>query len=331
MKKKIVALTLMAAMLVTGVTGCGQKKDDKAQSENSGAKYQVGICQLVQHPALDEATKGFKQAMQDKLGEDVSFDEQNAAGDSANCSTICNTFVSSGKDLIFANATPSLVAATQATDSIPIVASAVTDYATALEISDWQGTTGINVTGTSDLAPLSEQAAMIKELFPDTKKVGILYCSAEANSKYQADIVAKELKKLGIESAEFTFADTNDVSSVTTKACDESDVVYIPTDNTAASCTETINSVAAEKKIPIVAGEEGICSGCGVATLSISYYDIGYRAGEMAAEILTEGKDPSTMEIEFASDLTKKYNPDLCDKLGVTVPEDYEAIEMDEE
>lgn len=331
MKKKIVALTLVAAMLMIGLVGCGQKKSDKEDKGNANAKYQVGICQLVQHPALDEATKGFKQAMTDKLGEDVSFDEQNAAGDSANCSTICNTFVSSGKNLIFANATPALVAATQATDSIPIVATSITDYATALEISDWQGTTGVNVTGTSDLAPLAEQAAMIKELFPDTKKVGILYCSAEANSKYQSNIVTKELEKLGIEVSEFTFADTNDVSSVTTKACDESDVIYIPTDNTAASCTETINSVASEKKIPIVAGEEGICKGCGVATLSISYYDIGYRAGEMAAEILTDGKDPSTMEIEFASDLTKKYNPDICDKLGITVPDDYEAIEMDEE
>lgn len=330
MKKRIVALTLMAAMLMTGLAGCGKNGEDKADN-NAGAKYQVGICQLVQHPALDEATKGFKQAMTDKLGEDVSFDEQNAAGDSANCSTICNTFASSGKDLIFANATAALVAATQASDSIPIVATSITDYATALEIDDWTGKTGTNVTGTSDLAPLAEQAAMIKELFPDTKTVGILYCSAEANSKYQATVVKKELKELGIEAKEYTFADTNDVSSVTNQACDESDVVYIPTDNTAASCTETINSVAAEKKVPIVAGEEGICSGCGVATLSINYYDIGYRAGEMAAELLTEGKDPATMEIEFASDLTKKYNPVLCEKLGVEVPEGYEAIEMDEE
>lgn len=330
MKKKIVALTLMAAMLMTGLAGCGKNSEDAADN-NTGAKYQVGICQLVQHPALDEATKGFKQAMTDKLGDDVSFDEQNAAGDSANCSTICNTFASSGKDLIFANATAALVAATQASDSIPIVATSITDYATALEIDDWTGTTGTNVTGTSDLAPLAEQAEMIKELFPDTKTVGILYCSAEANSKYQATVVKKELEALGIEAQEYTFADTNDVSSVTNQACDESDVVYIPTDNTAASCTETINSVAAEKKVPIVAGEEGICSGCGVATLSINYYDIGYRAGEMAAELLTEGKDPATMEIEFASDLTKKYNPVLCEKLNVEVPEGYEAIEMDEE
>ncbi len=330
MKKKLIAMTMLATLLVTSLVACGSKEKGET-TDNASKKYQVGVCQLVQHPALDQATKGFEDALKDKLGDDVDIDEQNAAGDSATCSTICNSFATGAKDLIFANATPALVAATQASDSIPIVATSITDYATALQMTDWNGTTGINVTGTSDLAPLEEQAEMIKELFPDTKKVGILYCSAEANSAYQSKIVTKALKDMGMEVTEYTFADTNDVSSVTTTACDESEVIYIPTDNTAASCTETINSVALQKKVPIIAGEEGICSGCGVATLSISYYDIGYRAGEMAYEILVNGADPASMEIEFAKDLTKKYNADICEKLEIKIPDDYEVIEVSED
>lgn len=323
MKKRVLSVTLIAVMLLTCLTACGKSGD---ANKGSSKKYTVGVCQLVQHPALDEATKGFETALKDKLGDDVDIDEQNASGDSATCSTICNTFASNNVDLIFANATPALVAATQASATIPIVGTSITDYATALQMDDWSGTTGVNVTGTSDLAPLEEQADMIKELFPDAKKVGILYCSSEANSVYQSKVVTKALKGMDIEVKEYTFADSNDVAGVTTTACDESDVLYIPTDNTAASCTETINSVALQKKVPIVAGEEGICAGCGVATLSISYYDIGYRAGEMAYEILVNGADPATMEIEFATELTKKYNADICDKLGVKIPDGYEAI-----
>jgi putative ABC transport system substrate-binding protein len=261
----------------------------------------------------------------------VDIDVQNASGDSATCATIANSFVADGKDLIMGNATSALVAAAQATDSIPIVGTSITDYATALEMDDWDGTTGINVTGTSDLAPLSEQADMLHELFPDAKNVGILYCSAEPNSKYQSTVITEALEAYGYTVTEYLFADSNDVASVTTTACNNSDVIYIPTDNTAASCTETINSVALEAQVPIIAGEEGICAGCGVATLSISYYDIGYRAGEMAYEILVNGADPSAMEIEFAPEVTKEYNAAICEKLNITVPDDYVAIETEEE
>ena len=226
-----------------------------------------------------------------------------------------------------ANATPALQAAAAATGTIPIVGTSVTDYATALQISDWTGKTGTNITGTADLAPLSEQAAMIKELFPEAKKVGILFCSAEPNSAYQANVIKEQLSSLGIESEEFTFADTNDVAAVTNTACGACDVLYIPTDNTAASCTETINNVAQPAGVPIVAGEAGICSGCGVATLSISYYDLGKITGEMAIEILTEGKNPAEMEVRFAPDVTKMYNPDICSALGITPPEGYSPLE----
>ncbi len=315
--KRVLALTLGATLAMSAFTGCSKE----------AKKYNVGICQLVQHEALDAATKGFKDALKEKLGDDVKFDEQNAQGDSATCSTIVNTFVSSKKDLILANATAPLQAAANATEEIPILGTSITDYATALDLEDFDGTTGINVSGTSDLAPLDKQADLIKELFPDAKKVGILYCSAETNSKFQADKITEYLNELGYECKEFTFVDSNDIAAVLNGAVDYSDVMYIPTDNTAASNTEVIDSIARPAGVPIVAGEAGICKGCGVATLSISYYDIGYASGLQAYEILKNGKDVSKMGIEYAPNVTKQYNKDICDELKITVPEGYEAIE----
>ncbi len=323
-KKILSAVTAIA--LVAGsalsMTGC-DKKDD--------GKFTVGICQLTQHVALDAATQGFKDTLTEKLGEEnVKFDFQNASGETANCTTIVNQFVSNDVDLIMANATPALEAAHAATDKIPVVATSITDYATALDMDDWSGKTGINVTGSCDLAPLDQQAKMLKELLPDAKKVGILYCSGEANSKYQATNISAEFKALGLEVVEYTFSDSNDITSVVSTACDNVDVIYIPTDNKAADCTEIINNVAEPKKVPIIAGESGICKGCGVATLSIDYYDLGCKAGEMAYEILVNGADPAEMEIEYTTDLTNQYVADRCAALGITVPDSYEAIDMTE-
>ena len=289
--------------------------------------YTVGVSQLVQHVALDAATQGFQDALTEKLGDAVKFDVQNASGDSATCSTIVNTFISNGVDLIMANATPALQAAVAATGDIPILGTSVTDYATALDIDDWKGSTGMNVSGTSDLAPLDEQAAMLNALFPNAKNVGLLYCSAEPNSKYQVDVIKGYLTEMGYNCTEFTFADSNDVASVTQNACDNSDVLYIPTDNTAASCTEAIRNVVEPAKMPVIAGEEGLCAGCGVATLSISYYDLGYTTGEMAYEVLVNGADVSTMDVRFAPNVVKEYNAEMCELLGIEVPEDYVAIQ----
>lgn len=332
MKMKKVMALIMAIMMTGSLTACGSLAQQAAEETTANASvqeqvYQVGICQLVQHEALDAATLGFTEALKEVLGDQVVIEEQNASNDQATCATIINQFVASDVDLIMANATPALQAAIAATDTIPIVATSITDYATALEISDWTGTTGMNVTGTADLAPLEEQAAMILELVPEAKKVAILYCSAEPNSKYQSDIVTGELQKLGIEVEEFTFADSNDVMLVTEAAVAAADVIYVPTDNTVASNTEMINSVAEDAGVPIIAGEEGICKGCGIATLSIDYYSIGYRAGEMAADILANGADPATMEIDFAEELTKKAMASRCEALGIAVPEGYELIE----
>ena len=317
--KKFVVVLLALVMITASVFAQGT-------SEAQSAKYTVGICQLVQHPALDAATQGFKDALVKGLGSDVVIDEQNASGEATNCSTIINGFVAKNVDLILANATAPLQAAASATSTIPVLGTSITDYASALEIDGWTGTVGTNVSGTSDLAPLSEQAAMIKELFPTAKKVGLLYCSAEANSVYQVEEMEKYLAALGITTVRFSFTDTNDVASVAQKAADSSDVIYIPTDNTAASNTEAIANVVIPAKTPVVAGEEGICSGCGGATLSISYYDIGYATGEMAVQILRDGADVSKMPVQYAPQVTKKYNAEICDKLGIAAPAGYVAI-----
>ena len=257
------------------------------------------------------------------LGDAVTIDVQNASGDSVNCGTIVNGFVSKGVDLIMANATPALTAAVSATADIPILGTSITAYGVALDIDDFNGTVGGNVSGTSDLADLQKQAQMILDWFPETKTVGLLFCSAEPNSRYQIDEVRKALEAQGVTCGEFAFTDSNDVSSVAQKAADFSDVVYIPTDNTAASNTEAIANVLIPAGVPAICGEEGLCRGCGVATLTISYYDLGYKTGEMAYEILVNGADVSTMPIAFAPQFTKKYNAAICEALGITVPDDY--------
>ena len=301
--------------------------DTAAPSE--GATYTVGICQLVTHDALDAATQGFMDALNEALPGQVEFDVQNAAGDSNTCSTIVNSFVADGVDLILANATPALQAATAATADIPILGTSVTEYGVALNIQGFDGTVGGNVSGTSDLAPLDQQAAMIYELFPDAETVGLIYCSAEANSQYQVDTVKAELEKLGYTCELYPFADSNDAAAVTQTACDASDVIYVPTDNTVASNTGIVDNICQPAGVPVVAGEEGIAKGCGVATLSISYYDLGVSTGKMAAQILTGEADISAMPIAYAENFTPKYNPVICEALGLTLPENYVAIDME--
>lgn len=324
---KIIAL-ILAVMTVMALAACGgeSKPAENNSNGNTDKTYKVGVCQLVQHPALDAATEGFKAALKDKLGDKVEVDVQNAAGESATCATIVNQFVANGDDLIMANATPALQSAVSATDTIPIVATSITDYATALGIENWTGKTGTNVTGTSDLAPLDEQAKMFSELLPDAKTIGIIYCSSEANSKYQSDVVEEELGKLGFTVKVYTFADSNDIASVVTNVCSECDAIYVPTDNKLAEAAEIVDGVTGPAKIPVIAGEAGICKGCGIATLSIDYYSIGYAAGEQAYDILVNGTNPGDIEIGFAKDLTKQYSAERCAALNITVPEGYEVL-----
>ena len=314
--KKILALAL-ALIMVLGMTACGG--DD--------GKYTIGICQLITHDALDAATQGFIDTVKAELGEEnVTIELQNAAGDSNTCSTIMNTFVSDDVDLIMANATPALQAAATATADIPILGTSVTEYGVALNIENFDGLVGGNISGTSDLAPLDKQAAMVKEWFPDAKNVGLLYCSAEANSQYQVDVVKAELEKLGYTCTAYSFADTNDMAAVTEECAANSDVIYVPTDNVCAESTGIIDGICRPAGIPVIAGEKGICAGCGVATLSIDYYDLGVATGKMAVQILTGKADISTMAVEYAPEFSKLYNPEICSELNIAVPEGYAPI-----
>ena len=274
--KRIISLVASLALVLSlsvGLTGCGDKAaqdDNQGSTDGEGTKYTVGICQLVQHEALDAATQGFIDALNEALPGQVEFQNKNASGDSANCSTIVNGFVSDGVDLIMANATGALTAAAAATSDIPILGTSITAYG------------------------VEAQANMITEWFPEAKKVGLLFCSAEPNSRYQIGEGAKCLSDKGIETKEFAFTDTNDVASVTQSAADYSDVVYVPTDNTAASNTEAIANVLVPAGVP--------------------------------AKILTGEADISEMPIEF-TEATPKYNASMCETLGIEPLEGYTAIE----
>lgn len=320
MKKKtavVLGILVLAAGIVIAKTAI---KRDKEQT------YTVGICQFTQHEALDAATQGFKDALTDRLGDRVSFAEKNAQGDYGTCTTAVNGLVSSDVDLILANSTAALQTAVTATDKIPILGTSVTEYGAALQIEDFDGTVGGNVSGTSDLAPLDKQAGMIQELFPDAELIGLLYCSAEPNSQYQADVMKEQLEALGYSCRLYGFSDSNDISPVTIAAASECEVIYVPTDNAAASNAELIGNICIPDKVPVIAGEENTCRLCGAATLSINYYDLGYTTGEMAARILTDGEDISSMPVEYAPTVTKRYNPEICKALGIKIPEDYEAL-----
>ncbi len=322
--KKFLSIAL-AAVMCFSLASCG--------GDTKTADYSVGVVQLVQHDALDKATQGFKDALTAKMeeaGKTVKFDEQNASGDTNQCSTIANKFVSDNVDLIMANATPALQAACAATVTIPVLATSVTEYGVALGTSLTDGKTGMNVSGTSDLAPLDMQAQMIIDLVPTAKTIGLLYCSAEANSQYQVDEVKKYLESKNLSCKFYAFESSNELQSVATAAANDCDAIYVPTDNTVAANAALIKAACYPengKIVPVIAGEKGICTDCGIATLSIDYYKLGQVTGNMAAEILLEGKSISDMAIRYDEDVVYNYNAELCEKAGITVPAEYVAIE----
>ena len=317
--KKILAVALAALMLLS-LAACGGTASDEG-------KYVIGICQMTKHPSLDQASDGFKDAVTAALGaENVVFKEQDAAGEYATCGVVIDGFIAEGVDLILANSTTPLQAAVSATDEIPILGTSITDYAAALNMSEWNGSVEGNVSGTTDLAPLDQQAAVIAELFPEVENVGLLYCSGEPNSVYQIRLIQEDLTGMGYSCTEFAFADVNDMSYVLETACDSSDVIYIPTDNTCATYTENIANVVLPAGIPVVTGDPATCAAAGVATFSISYYDLGRATGEMAVQILTGEADIADMPIQPAGEAYKLYNPAICERLGVNVPDGYQAV-----
>lgn len=326
MKKlsKLTALLLSSAMVLSLAACSGGTGGDKPTGEKV---YTIGILQQLEHQALDAATEGFKAAVEELLGkENVKFNYQNAQNDSNNCTTIAGKFVSDKVDLIMANATTALQASASATKDIPIVGTSVTDYKTA-GVVESNDAPGRNVTGASDLAPIDQQIDLLVELAPDAKTVGIIYCSSEANSLFQAEKAREAMEAKGITVKTYTVADSNEIQSVVTKAVGEIDAMYIPTDNTMADNMELVKNITVPKKIPVFCGEENMCRNGGLATLSISYYDVGYTAGKMAVEILKNGKKAGDMPIEFVPDVVKKYNADVAEAIGITIPEWLTAIE----
>ena len=318
--KKMLAIAIAALMLLS-LAACGGTASDDG-------KYVIGICQMTKHPSLDHASEGFKDAVIAALGEDnVVFKEQDAAGEYATCGVVIDGFIAEGVDMILANSTTPLQVAVSATDEIPILGTSITDYAAALNMSEWTGSVEGNVAGTTDLAPLDQQAAVIAELFPEAQNVGLLYCSSEPNSVYQIRIIGEYLADMGYICTEFAFADVNDMSYVVETACENADVIYIPTDNTCATYTENIANVVLPAGIPVVTGDTSTCAAAGVATFSISYYDLGRVTGEMAVQILTGEADIADMAIQSAGEAAKMYNPANCEKLGITVPDGYQPVE----
>ena len=324
--KKLLTV-LLALLVIFTLAGCSGNGNDAPKEDDAPEKFTVGVVQLVQHPALDAATQGFVDVLKAEFGDNIDIDVQNASGESANCATIVTGFVNNSVDLIMANATPALQAASSATGDIPILGTSVTEYGVALGIDNFNGVPGGNVSGTSDLAPLDQQAQMFLDLLPDAKTVGIIYCSNEANSIYQVQVVKSFLEGKGITVVDKSFTDSNDIAMVAEDVCSQVDALFLPTDNAVASCAETIANVVVDKKIPVIAGEEGVCASCGIATLSINYYDLGAETGKMAIKVLKGEANISEMPVQYFPDPVKKYNPELCELLGVEIPEGFVAIE----
>ena len=328
MKKRMGLTAIMtAAIMAITVSGCGGGAEaPTGDAAAEGAKYSVGIIQQMEHGALDAATKGFQDKLTELLGDEVAFDYKNAQGEQTNCTTIATKFVSDGVDLIMANATTALQSAAAATADIPIVGTSVTDYVTA-GVVDSNDAPGRNVTGVSDLSSIDAQIDVLLQFCEADTKVAVVYCSAEPNSIYQADLAAAYLEKLGRDHAVYTVADSNEIQAVMTNAVGECGAVYIPTDNTLANNMEIVKNVTVPAGVVSFAGAEAMCQEGALSTLSISYYDLGVRAGEMAYEILVNDADPAAMPIAFVSEgITPKYNADIAAELGVTVPEGMEAV-----
>lgn len=322
--KKLLSVLLVALMALT-LVGCSSGKTEDTPAADDEKVLKVGVIQLLEHAALDAATKGFVDVLE---ANGIKVDVQNAQGEPAVCSTIANGFVTDEYDLIMGNATPALLAARNVTDTIPVLGTSVTDYASALELELVNGATGINVSGTSDGVPAQAYVDCLLEVVPGAKKVAVVYCSAEPNSVKQADDfkAAMAATRSDIEVNVVTFDDSNDMQAKVTAAVEGVDALYIPTDNTAASNMGIVSNVCEPLNIPVICGEEGMCAAGGTATVSISYYNIGKVCGEMAVEILN-GADVSKMAIGYDNAPVKKYNAANVAAIGATIPAEYEAIQ----
>lgn len=309
----------MAGVLALALGACGAQPSSTPEAEASSGAYKIGVIQLTEHPALDAANEGFIAALDDS-GISYTVDQQNAQGDQSTCQTIASKLVNDNDDLILAIATPAAQAVAGSTTDIPIVGTAITDFAEAglVEANDAPGG---NVTGTSDLNPVSDQIALLQKLVPEAKKVGILYCSAEDNSGIQAELAEKACKDAGLSTERFTVSSSNEIQQVVESMAGKVDAVYAPTDNVIAAGIATVSMVANENGLPVICGEENMVNGGGLATYSLNYRDLGYRAGEMAVKILKGEAKPADMPIEYLSgdDLKLVVNEETAKTLGIDV------------
>lgn len=340
--KKVLSVLLTMGLVVSMMAGCGSNEsgnteapteakteeaantaetdaDEATDAQADGETYKIGVIQYVQHDALDASNEGFFAAL-DEAGIKYEADQQNAAGEAASCQTIGETLVNNGSDLIFAIATPAAQTVAGLTTEIPVVLTAVTDPADSGLVAS-NDAPGGNVTGTSDLTPVKEQIDLLKQILPEAKTVGVLYCSAESNSVLQANMAKEACEAAGLEPADYTVSNSNEIQTVVESMVGKVDAIYAPTDNMIAAGMATVSMIANDNKIPIICGEEGMVNEGGLATYGINYYELGYKAGQMAIRILTEGANPAEMPIEYLSteECSLKVNQDTADTLGLDV------------
>ena len=322
MKCKKILAAAAACLMVAGLTACGNNNSTPTPSNDGEKVFQIGIVQLVENNALDEATRGFKEFLTEKLGDKVQFNVQNAQGEQTNCTTIVNQFVASKVDLIMANATNAVKAAREATSDIPVVGTSVTDYVASGLVASNEAP-GANVTGASDMNPVSVQVQLMKTLCPDVKTVGIVINSGEENSAIQAEEAKAAFEAEGFTVKIYSVADTNEIQTVVTAACNEVDAFYEPTDTLIAANVPTMSNITTAAGKPVICGEGGMCDSGFLATYAISYYELGRAAGQQAYDILVTGADPATTPLFFfdVSQLTLVVNEQNAADLGITIPE----------
>ena len=325
MKKSLAAVVaVMTAIALTACSGSGstesaENTETTESTEASGDEYKIGILQLTQHPALDKSNEGFIAALDD-AGISYTVDQQNASGDQPTCQTIAEKLVNDGNDLIYAIATPAAQAVAGMTKDIPVVISAVTDPAESGLVAD-NAAPGGNVTGASDLTPVADQISLLKQLIPDAKTVGVLYCSAESNSAIQAQMAKEACEANGLEAVDFTVSSTNEIQTVVESMVGKVDAIYAPTDNTIANGMATVAMIANDNGLPVICGESGMVESGGLATYGIDYYQLGYMAGEMAVDILVNGTNPGDIPVGYLSADKCEFavNEETAAKLGIDV------------
>ncbi|HJG30673.1 MAG TPA: ABC transporter substrate-binding protein [Collinsella ihuae] len=327
----VVAGTLALALAACGGNGATTDTTDEGSSTAeaaSGSTYKIGVLQLTEHAALDASNEGFVAALDD-AGIDYEIDQQNAQNDQSACQTIASKLVNDGDDLILTIGTPAAQAVASATSDIPIIGTAITDFAESGLVADNEAPGG-NVTGSSDLTPVADQIDLLQQLVPDAKTVGLLYCTAESNSEVQIAMAEEALDEAGIAHERYTVSSSNEIQQVVESMVGKVDAVYTPTDNTIAAGMATVSMVANENGLPVIVGCDTMVEDGGLASYSINYYDLGYKAGEMAVEILTEGANPAEMPIEYlaAEDCQLIANQATADEVGIDISglEDAEIV-----